>query len=387
MGSRRNGTNAGWVHYWSDRSIHGCGTRGAVGTPGMEIAQADTRMHVDTGRWIGTPGMDHVHVPHCFIPALGLKNRDTYIQRFSVISVIDCKSVFDFVTKPGAPTGIDDKRCAIDMATIRGCLKRIGVALRWGPTGLMLGDALTKDKAEAADLSKTCVRASACQLADESSTLKRAREGREARSSPNADGRSRGHRRRTADENVPGRTHRRATDRVPNDSCRGLHAGELPSQDRVVQPSDEARESKSDVQLVVNTGNIQVKTVASLEDRVLRLLVDLESDNVKWMRGELHIDKKNPYSPAIRPFRGRLTTRSNTNSQVPDSHERRLLRWQIVQGRCWKTSLIVTRIRLAFMEQRWRGLDKIGKTPTVTAFRANCLSLFCSLFVRSCQYS
>ena len=43
--------------------------------------------------------------------------------------------------------------------------------------------------------------------------------------------------------NVPGRTHRRGTDRVVDDS-RGVHACELPSQDRVFQPSvdgDEAR--------------------------------------------------------------------------------------------------------------------------------------------------
>ena len=44
-----------------------------------------------------------------------------YIQRFSAISVIDCWRLFDFVAKPGAPTGIDDKRCATDMAIIRGC--------------------------------------------------------------------------------------------------------------------------------------------------------------------------------------------------------------------------------------------------------------------------
>ena len=50
----------------------------------------------------------------------------------------------------------------------------------WGPTGLMLGDALTKDKADAADLLRACVGASASLLADESSTLPRAREEREA---------------------------------------------------------------------------------------------------------------------------------------------------------------------------------------------------------------
>ena len=57
----------------------------------------------------------------------------------------------------------------------------------------MLGDALTKDKADAADLMRACVRASAYQLAEESSTLQRAREVREARSftKPNGEIRSR----------------------------------------------------------------------------------------------------------------------------------------------------------------------------------------------------
>ena len=59
-------------------------------------------------------------------PAFCLENKDMYIQRFSAISVIDCKSVFGFVTKPGAPPGINDKRCAIDVAIFRGCLRRMG---------------------------------------------------------------------------------------------------------------------------------------------------------------------------------------------------------------------------------------------------------------------
>ena len=76
------------------------------------------------------------------------------------------------------------------------------------------------------------------------------------------------------------------------------------------------------LQLVVNTGNIQAMTVASLEERILRMLVDLDRDKVKkWMRRELHVDKKNPSSPAIRHFRGQVTTCPNTNSQVLESHE------------------------------------------------------------------
>ena len=84
------------------------------------------------------------------------------------------------------------------MAIIRGRLRRMGVTLRWGPTGLMLGDALTKDIADAADLLRACVRASAYQLADESSTLQRAREEREAGSLTKTTFESRGHGRRTA---------------------------------------------------------------------------------------------------------------------------------------------------------------------------------------------
>ena len=61
-----------------------------------------------------------------------------------------------------------------------------------------LGDALIKDKA--ADLLRACVRASAYQLADESSMLQRAREERKTGSFAKAEGKNRRHRRRTADE-------------------------------------------------------------------------------------------------------------------------------------------------------------------------------------------
>ena len=54
------------------------------------------------------------------------------------------------------------------------------------------------------------------------------------------------------------------------------------------------------LQLVVNTGNIQIMAVASLEDRIVRVLVGLERDYMKRMRRELHVDMKNTYSPAMR---------------------------------------------------------------------------------------
>ena len=121
----------------------------------------------------------------------------------------------------------------------------MGVILRWGSTGLMLGDALTKDEADAADLLRAWVRARLHEL----STLQRAREEREARSLTKTHGEVRGHGRRTAGENVSGRTHRRGTDRVVDNSSMEAHASELPCQGRVVRSSVGIREGKGDAAL------------------------------------------------------------------------------------------------------------------------------------------
>ena len=106
------------------------------------------------------------------------------------------------------------------------------MTLRWGPTGLMLGDALTIDKAEAADLLRACVRVSAQQLADDSSTSVRPGPLRKLMLKFEV----------TGDERLT----RRGTDSLLSDSGRGSHASGLHSQDRVLQPSVEARESKGD---------------------------------------------------------------------------------------------------------------------------------------------
>ena len=64
-------------------------------------------------------GLGHLECVMCMFATVlfltfCLQNSDVCIQQFSAISVIDCKSVFDFVTKRGASTGIDDKRCAME---------------------------------------------------------------------------------------------------------------------------------------------------------------------------------------------------------------------------------------------------------------------------------
>ena len=160
----------------------------------------------------------------------------------------------------------------------------------------MLGDALTADPA---DLLRARVRASAYQVADEPPTLQRTREEREGRSLRNATGAIQGHKRRMDDENVSGKTHRRGTGRV----------------------FDNSNKEKVTLQLVVNTVDIQIMTAVPLEYKIFRTPVDLERDFAKWMRRELHMDMDNPYSPAIGLFRRQLTNCPNTNSQVPDSPE------------------------------------------------------------------
>ena len=132
------------------------------GTLGMEIARADTRMHVDTGRRgqsfgfiIGTLGMDHAHVCHCFVTRV-LFGKQGHVHP-AVLSHQCRRLQFDFLTKPGVPTGIDDKRCA---TKTDGCGSRDRRACCLETT---------KGKAEAADLLRACARASAHQFADESS--------------------------------------------------------------------------------------------------------------------------------------------------------------------------------------------------------------------------
>eukprot|EP00959_Pyramimonas_sp_CCMP1952_P359011 7517463-Pyramimonas_sp.AAC.1 len=73
----------------------------------------------------------------------------------------------------GGPHGIDDRKCAVDIAINKESLARLGSALRRGPTSLTLADCLAKGKAEPADPLQSCVRHGTYQLADESSVLAR----------------------------------------------------------------------------------------------------------------------------------------------------------------------------------------------------------------------
>ena len=139
----------------------------------------------------------------------------------------------------------------------------------------MLRETLTKDKAEAADLLR-CVRASAYQLADESS-LQRAREEREARSSQTMVKIE-----VTGDERLTrtfleGLTawNRRSPQPQQRVAC------EFPAKTLLSNLPLRQEKARVTLQLVVNTGNTPIMKVASLEDRFVRMLVGLEGDCVK----------------------------------------------------------------------------------------------------------
>ena len=98
-------------------------------------------------------------------------------------------------------------------------------------TRLMFGDALTNDRTDAADLLSACVRASEYQLADESSTLQRARQECEVRDLTKvprdlsgAAGESRKHQRREDDKNNSAMSHRRGAGRVDHYHSTRAHA-------------------------------------------------------------------------------------------------------------------------------------------------------------------
>ena len=107
--SRRNWTDAGRVHHWSDQCVNGSGTRGAVSPlvwKSHKLKQGGTSTLAGEAKDL-SPRLGHLEwIMRTFttvlFPAVSLENKDTYIQRFSAVSVIDCKSVFDSVTNPGA---------------------------------------------------------------------------------------------------------------------------------------------------------------------------------------------------------------------------------------------------------------------------------------------
>lgn len=86
------------------------------------------------------------------------------------ILATDCKSLYDHVRAPSAPS-LDDRRTAIDIIIIREAIQRMGASLRWLPTDRMLADGMTKEAADALDLIRACLRTGKYQISPEEAVL------------------------------------------------------------------------------------------------------------------------------------------------------------------------------------------------------------------------
>lgn len=97
------------------------------------------------------------------------------------IIVTDCKSLFDHLLSPSAPTAIEDRRTSIDVAIIRESLRAMQAHLRWVPTDRMLADALTKDQGDPLDLLRSCLKSGEYQISPEDHVLRTQAREREDR--------------------------------------------------------------------------------------------------------------------------------------------------------------------------------------------------------------
>ena len=97
------------------------------------------------------------------------------------ILVTDCKSLYDHLLSPSAPTAIEDRRTSIDVAIIRESIRNLSAFMRWVPTDRMLADALTKDQGDPMDMLRSCLKSSVYQISPEDHVLRMQAQEREDR--------------------------------------------------------------------------------------------------------------------------------------------------------------------------------------------------------------
>ena len=97
------------------------------------------------------------------------------------ILVTDCKSLYDHLISPSAPTAIEDRRTSIDVVIIRESVRAMNAHVRWVPTSHMLADALTKDNGDPTDALRGCIRQSVYQISPESVVLQQQAQEKQAR--------------------------------------------------------------------------------------------------------------------------------------------------------------------------------------------------------------
>ena len=97
------------------------------------------------------------------------------------ILVTDCKSLYDHLMSPSAPTAIEGRRTSIDVALIRESIRSLSAFMRWVPTDRMLADALTKDQGDPLDMLRSCLKSSVYQISPEDHVLRMQAKEREDR--------------------------------------------------------------------------------------------------------------------------------------------------------------------------------------------------------------
>ena len=130
-------------------------------------------------------------------------------------------------------------------------------------------------------------------------------------------------------------------------------------------PLKQEKAAKVTLQLVVNTGNIQIMTVASLEDGVLRTLVDLERDHVKIDAWRVAHGHEEPVLSSNQAF-SRNARRRAVTYRILESTMRRSPQLQIAQRNCWRNfhvnetdSWHCCRLNLASSRGAFEGLNEI----------------------------
>ena len=100
-----------------------------------------------------------------------LRQSQERLQQIPILGITDCKSLYDHVTSLSSLSGVQDKRVSVDIAIIKQSMSRAGLRIRWVPTELMVCDALTKDRADPADLLRAVLDLGSYQLSCEAQVL------------------------------------------------------------------------------------------------------------------------------------------------------------------------------------------------------------------------
>ena len=108
-----------------------------------------------------------------------LRESETHMKRTPIVGITDCKSLYDHVTSLSWVAGVRDNRVSVDLAIIKQSMERAGLLVRWCPTELMICDALTKNKADPADLLRAILEIGRYQLSSEAAVLKAKKDQRE----------------------------------------------------------------------------------------------------------------------------------------------------------------------------------------------------------------